>query len=53
MVDFVNTDWCEPDWCGDGVAENLGARVTRVCVDELVGNYTVSVEGLTVCKVGG
>lgn len=53
MVDFVYSDRSEPDWCGDGVAEDFGARVARVCVDELVGDYTVSVEGLTVCEVGG
>jgi hypothetical protein len=52
VVDFVDADRCEPDGRRYTVPEDLGRCVAEVRVDELVGDYAVAVEGLSVCEVG-
>jgi hypothetical protein len=52
MVDFVYADWGEADGSVDFVAEDGGAGVAFVGVDEHAWDDAVTVEGLSVCGVG-
>jgi hypothetical protein len=53
VIDLVDAYWGESDWGRDRVSEDGGCRVAEVRVNELIGDYTVAVEGLSVGEVGG
>ena len=52
VVDAVDADRGKTHWGGHPMAEDLGCAVSCVRVDQLPGYDAMTVEGLSVCKVG-
>lgn len=52
MIDLVDADWGESNWCRRLVAPDLMCGVTLVRIDELIWNDAVTVESLSVGEVG-